>query len=130
MNSLNYSELTVNSKIAVARPGSWTTHSEGVYTVVKVDKVKVVVSRVGDGHTRTFSVKRRCELPANSFRNAYLETVEEQEARNLRLAAEQALRRLWEMGEQGARNKDLTALKAVVAELTARLDAIAAKETK
>ena len=119
MNSLNYSELTVGSKVAVARPGNWRTHSEGVYTVVKVDKVKVVVSRVSDGHTRTFSVKRRCELPANSFRNAYLETVEEQEARELLNDAERNLRRTWEKVEQAGRSKDLVALKAVVAELTA-----------
>ena len=118
MYGLDYTKVKAGDKVAVARMGSWHTHSEGVYTVVKADKMKIVIQRESDGYERTFSVKRKCELgKENSWRSAYLESVEDKEARDARLQKEREVRDAWKQAEQAAANKNLSALKQALADL-------------
>jgi hypothetical protein len=51
------STYTVGQVVGIIRNGSWGTVAQGKYTVTKVNKVRVELTRVGDGHVRTFSVK-------------------------------------------------------------------------
>ena len=120
MWGMDYSTLKVGDEVAVARSGSWMVHSEGVYTVAKVDKLKVVVRRKSDNYERVFSVKRRCEMgKENSYRSAYLEPVADKEARERKMERERDVRRAWSDAEQAGRNKDMVALRAALALLDA-----------
>lgn len=116
----DYTTLTVGQKVAVARTGSWRTSDEGIYTVVKANKVKVVVARDTDGYERTFSVKKRVEMNNTShYYSAYLETVEEQQARIDRRLNEGKIRNAWLNVEKAAASKNLEDLRKYMAELEA-----------
>lgn len=122
---LDYTTLKVGDQVAVAYPGGWSIMNQGVYRVVKANKMKVIVERITDGYLREFSVKRRCEMGAlDRFRAAYLETVAEQEARIERRQQEAAKRQAWSAVEQAARDKDFTALQKAMAVLESRLDPV------
>ena len=115
---MDYAALQVGQEVAVSRTGNWRVFSEGVYTVVKTNKLKVVLRRASDGYERTFSVKRRCEVGReNSYRTAYLESVEDMRLREAQYAAQQERAQTWSAAEQAARNKDLQTLKQLVAKL-------------
>ena len=119
MWGLDYAKLAVGQEVAICRTGSWRTMSEGVYTVVKADKMKVVLRRASDGYQRTFSVKRRVELGKSESRynSAYLETVADMQQREASYAAERDRKQAWTDAEQAARNKDLNALRVLVAKI-------------
>lgn len=118
MWGMDYTTLQVGDEVAVARSGSWMVHSEGIYTVVKVDKLKVVVRRKSDNYERVFSVKRRCEMgKENSYRSAYLEPVADMEARDRKMARERDIRRAWQEAEQAGRDKDIVALRDALMQL-------------
>lgn len=121
MWGLDYTTVTVGQEVAIARSGNWRTHSEGVYTVVKANKIKIVLRRASDGYERTFSVKRKVELGRlggeSVFRSAYLEHVADMQKREARYAAERECKQAWMDAEQAARDKDLAALQAIVAKL-------------
>lgn len=122
---LDYTTLKVGDQVAVARSGGWSIMNEGVYRVVKINKVKIVVERVSDCYQREFSVKRRCEMGSTDrYRSACLETVAEQEARIERRQQEAAKRQAWSAVEQAARDKDFTALQKAMAVLESRLDPV------
>jgi hypothetical protein len=115
----DYTTLTVGQKVAVARTGSWDTQNQGIYTVVKANKVKVVVARDTDGYERTFSVKKRAEMSITSstYNYAYLETVEEQQARINRRLNEGKIRNAWLNVEKAAGSKNIEQLRQYMAEL-------------
>lgn len=118
MWGLDYTTLKVGDDVAVARTGSWDTHCEGTYTVTKTNKMKIVVQRKSDGYERVFSVKRRCELSATSrYHSAFLESVEDQQTRQAKKAAERELRNTWKLAENAATNKDLATLRQLVDKL-------------
>jgi len=52
----------VGQVVGVLRTGSWGTVTQGKYVVTKVNKVRVELQRIGDGHARQFSVKTGNEL--------------------------------------------------------------------
>lgn len=122
---LDYTTLKVGDQVAVARSGGWSIMNEGVYRVVKVNKVKVVVERVSDGYQREFSVKRRCEMKSNDhYRAGYLETVAAQEARIEAREREAAVRNAWRKVETAAAQRDLNTLRQSVAALEALVDPV------
>lgn len=120
MYGLNYATLAVGQEVAVSRSGNWRTHNEGVYTVVKANKLKVVLQRVSDGYQREFSVKRKVELGKSESRwnSPYIESVQDMQRREAQYAAERDRRQTWADAEQAARDKDLTKLKAIVDKLS------------
>ena len=118
MWGLDYAALKVGQEVAIARTGTWRIFSEGVYTVVKANKLKVVVRRNSDGYERTFSVKRKCEMSQEaSYRAAYLESVEDMRLREAQYAAQRDRASAWTAAEQAARDKNLAALREAVAKL-------------
>ena len=119
MWGLNYADLLEGEQVAVSRTGNWRTMNEGVYTVVKANKLKVVVKRDSDGYTREFSVKRRVELGKGESRwnSAFIESVADMQRREAQYAAERDRKQTWADAEQAARDKDLTKLKVIVAKL-------------
>jgi hypothetical protein len=112
--SLDYTTLAVGQEVAVSRGSNRRIYHEGVYTVVKVDKLRAVLERNSDGLTREFSIKRGVELSTSPF----IESVEKMQQRQARHAAERGLQQTWADAEQAARNKDLTALMDIVAKLS------------
>lgn len=118
MWGLDYTTLKVGDEVGVARTGSWNIHSEGIYTVVKANKMKIVVQRVSDGYQREFSVKRRCEAGASDrYRGAYLESVETKRARDAQQQREREVRSAWAAVEQAGRDKNISKLRQAVADL-------------
>jgi uncharacterized protein YceH (UPF0502 family) len=119
MWGLDYSTLKEGQYVAVSRTGNWRTHNEGVYRVVKANKLKVVLERQVDGYTREFSVKRRVELGKNESRwsSPFIEAVADMEKREAQYAAERDRKQTWSEAEQAARDKDLAKLKVIVAKL-------------
>lgn len=103
----NLNELKVGDKVGIARNGSWSVRSEGVYVVAKADKVKVVLQRESDKYERTFSAKTGDEKGSTKYRSAFLETVEAQEARNKAQAREQEVQTAWRALEAAVAKKDL-----------------------
>jgi hypothetical protein len=120
MWGLDYSTLKEGQYVAVSRSGSWRTMNEGVYRVVKANKLKVVVERQVDGYTREFSVKRRVELNKGESRwnSAFIESVADMEKREAQYAAERDRKQTWADAEQAARDKDLAKLKVIVDKLS------------
>jgi hypothetical protein len=114
---LNLNTLQVGQKVAVARYGSWTIMSEGVYIVAKADKVKVVVKRESDGYERTFSVKKGTEKGSTRYHSAFLESIEDRDARIVKKNAENEVRLAWSKAEQAAQSKNISALRQAMADL-------------
>ena len=119
MAMLNIATLKVGDQVAVARPGSQMTHSEGIYTVVKVNKVRIVVQRDSDGYERNFSAKSGRELNKSfeAYRCPYLEHVSEQTTRNARLQHERNVKEVWSALEQAAASKNIRKFDEAVAAL-------------
>lgn len=111
----NLNELKAGDKVGIARGGSWRVRSEGIYTVSKVDKVKVVLQRESDKHERTFSVKTGDEKGSSKYRSAFLEPVESQEARNKQQAREQEWSAAWSALEAAVSKKDLASVDTTLA---------------
>ena len=123
MWGLDYSTLKVGDEVSVARSGSWDTRSEGVYKVVKVNKLKLIVQRVGDGYERSFSVKRRCESGASDrYRSAFLETVADKEQREARQKRERDVKNAWAAVEQAGRGRNVDSLREALHELAKLVD--------
>jgi len=118
MSSLNLTQLAVGDRVSVAYRFSWNTRSQGVYTVVKANKMVIELARESDGYLRKFSVKRGEEMGVNSARS-YIESIADMEQREAQLAAERAVRDTWVAAEKAAQKKDLTALRAIVDQLAA-----------
>jgi uncharacterized protein YceH (UPF0502 family) len=123
---MDYTTLKVGDIVAVARHGSWDISNQGEYRVVKVNKVKVVVERVSDNYRREFSVRKRSEMgvTASVYHNAFLETVEDQDARMAARAKEAAKRHAWNRVEQAARDKNFAALQQAMVNLESMLDPV------
>lgn len=113
------STLKVGDRVSVARRGSWRTCSDGVYTVVKANKVKIVVGRELDKYQREFSVKKNRELgtQTSTLYTAFLESIDSMQERAEADNRERARAELWKRAERAAANKDIRALRAVVAEM-------------
>lgn len=119
MTMLNIETLKVGDKVAVARPGNWTTASEGIYTVVKVNKVRIVVQREDDSYQREFSAKSGREL--NKTYGVYmcpcLETVSEQTARNEYLQRQREINNAWSVLKKAAASENIQQVDEAVAAL-------------
>ena len=117
---LDISTLKVGDRVGVARYGTWRSRSEGVYTVVKTNKVKIVVERETDRYQREFSVKKNLELGTQSrgfLYTAFLESLEDTNQRAEANNRERARNELWNRAQQAAAGKDIQALRTVVAEM-------------
>lgn len=116
---LNVSELKIGDRVGVARNGTWRSRSEGVYTVVKANKVKIVVERETDRYQREFSVKKNRESGTQDrgYYTAFLESLEDANQRAEANNRERARNELWKRAEQAVASKDAQALRAVVAEM-------------
>ena len=124
---LDYSTLQVGNEVAVARHATTRVNSEGIYTVIKANKMQVVIQRKHDGHERTFSVKRHCECnAANPSRSAFIEAVADKQARDNMYANAAKLRTAWEDVSEAAGSKNLAALQQAMAALQIVIDSGAA----
>ena len=118
---LDLNTLVVGQQVGIAKHGAWETRSQGLYMVVKANKVKVVVRRLVDDYERLFSVKRGCETgSSNKYNSAFLETVEAQAAREAKKTAARNIDSAWEELEKAVKLRSfelivstLSALKAL-----------------
>lgn len=114
---LNCKDVKVGDRVAVARSGSWSTHSEGVYRVVKADRVKLILQRESDQYQRIFSVKKNREMGPDTYRAAFLESIEEMEQRQAALAHRRALTEAWGLVQTAAGNCNIEQLDSATASL-------------
>jgi uncharacterized protein (DUF1015 family) len=56
------STYIVGQVVGILCSGSWSTNTQGKFTVTKVNKVRVELARISDGYVRVFSVKTGKEL--------------------------------------------------------------------
>ena len=117
--ALDLTTLKAGNQVGIARVSSWSTHNEGVYTVVKADKVKVVLQRASDKHERTFSVKTGDEKGSSKYKSAFLESVVGQEQRAKKLAHELQVKDTWTRLSDAAEGKSVEKAEAALAELKA-----------
>lgn len=116
-------EIEVGQEVGVAQTGAWKTRSQGIYKVVKKDKVKIVVQRLSDGYERKFSAKDFCEFGATSkYTAAHLESVADQLERNKEQSNKAALENAWGSLESAARAKDLAKVNGAIGILKALID--------
>ena len=115
----NYAALKVGDVVAVARYRTWNISNQGIYVVVKVDKIKVVVQRVGDNYERSFSVRKRYELGVlAALRNdTFLEAVEDQTAREELRRRDTEIANMWRQAESAAAQRNFDKLKSMVDQL-------------
>jgi methionine aminopeptidase len=111
-------DLKVNDKLAIVRYGNrGVVSSQGVYTVVKADKMKVVMKRDGDGYERIWSVKKDCELGEHGYHSASLITVRDLAECEANRIIKVAKANLYRDIETAAKNNNLEAIEKAVAEL-------------
>jgi len=118
---MNIAQLKVNDKVAVARMGNWENHSQGIYVVTKINKVRIHVKRETDGYEREFSANTGRELGKSDskYRAAYLESVEYQ---NLRTAIRQhnlEVNGAWTALQEAASSKSIAEVNKALAKLKA-----------
>ena len=119
MNTGFQNTLKVGDVVSVARTGSYSIQSQGLYRVVKANKVKIVVARESDGYIREFSARRNAELSVTSsaYSYAFLEPVIDSMNRAARIQEQQARNNAWKSAEKAAQNKDIAQLRAALADL-------------
>lgn len=113
---LDYSTLSIGQEVSVARHGNWSTSSEGVYKVIKLDKVKLVLERE-DGVQRSFSVKTKKELGVSYDSRSFVETLGDKLKRDEQNYREQNINNAWVNLQQAAKGKDLDKIKQSIVEL-------------
>ena len=120
--------FTLGQNVGIARTGSWDTVLEGLYTVTKVNKVRVeltITHSTGTVSTRTFSIRTGLEKGEFVSTRTYLMSevdyngsVESKRVRRERECAFDAVRNLAaKVGRCSIAPVDLAALKAAVAAL-------------
>lgn len=83
---------TVGQVVGIFRSMGWGTNAEGKYTVTKVNKVRIELTRAVDGYVRTFSVKTGHEMGSLPSDRTYVVTEDRYDQQAALLAAE-ALRK-------------------------------------
>ena len=116
---MDISKLHAGDRVAVARHGARSTRGQGIYIVIKADKVNIVLEREGDGYVRTFSAKTGIERGQVGYRSAFIESVSAYEAREEQLSKERKIRDMWYELELSVKCKDLTAIGDNIAEIKA-----------
>lgn len=82
---------TVGQMVGILRTGSWNTNAEGMFTVTKVNKVRVELTNTG-GYTRTFSVKTGHEIGSFPSDRTYIVTEDRYDS-HVAMVAANALRK-------------------------------------
>lgn len=113
---LDYSTLQVGQEVSIARSGNWSTSSQGVYKVIKVNKIKVVLERE-DGVQREFSVKTKKELGVSYDSKSFIETLGDKLKRDAEQYKQQKLGIAWVNLQQAVLGKDFKKIKQSIAEL-------------
>ena len=121
---LRLESVKVGQVVSVANSGGWTTRSEGLYTVVKANKLRVEVCRNTDAYKRTFSVKRGVELCGAGYKNhrVYLETPESAAARDARTKLEQERKNAWAVVESATARRNYAAVQEAMDALSRVLE--------
>ena len=113
---LDYSTLQAGQEVSIARSGNWSTSSQGVYKVIKVNKIKVVLERE-DGVQREFSVKTKKELGVSYDSKSFIETLGDKLKRDAEQYKQQKLGIAWVNLQQAVLGKDFKKIKQSIAEL-------------
>ena len=117
---MKYDSLVVGQVVGVAEYYGFyhSVHLQGLYTVVKKNKMKVVIQRNGDGYERTFSIKTDREIKEyKTTRTAEIVSEGEYKLMELRRERELNTTKAWADIQKAASHKDIAALKAAMIEL-------------
>lgn len=105
--------LNVGDNVSIAR----NDHSQGIYTVTKINKVRVEVARAHDGYIRKFSMKTGLETGSSLYHSAHIETVANAQQRDARQQAINEYNKKWSNIELCVKNRDIKVLKQLVDDL-------------
>ena len=115
---INTSMIKVGDKVGVMRGGSFGyTHCEGLYTITKIDKVKVVVEQQRETgcHVRKFN-KRGYET-GKSYTTSFLVTQDEYQDVVDQVEKARTIRTAWQNLEKAVSNHSITDAEAFIKEL-------------
>ena len=112
----DYSTLQVGQEVAITRAGNWSTSSEGVYKVIKANKIKVVLERE-DGVQREFSVKTKKELGVSYCSRSFIETLGDKLKRDTEQYKQQKLGTAWATLLRVVLDEDFKKIKQSLVEL-------------
>lgn len=113
---LDYNTLSIGQEVAVTLCNNWSTSSQGIYKVIKLDKVKLVLERE-DGVQRSFSVKTKKELGVSYDSRSFVETLGDKLKRDAEQYRQQKLGIAWVNLQRAAQSKDLNKIKQSLTEL-------------
>lgn len=116
MQAFDIKTLKVGDAVSMVRYGGFGSVTANVGTVIKADKVKVIV-KDATGRERTFSVKKNAEIHTNSYRTTSLESIETKNARDVYLNRERAIATLWSELGFALPEKNLNKIKEIVAKI-------------
>lgn len=122
---MDYRTLKVGDQVTISCVRSWNIAYQGIYNVVKADKVKIVLRREGDGYERVFSVKTGYEKSYDGKyieKHTRIEPVENMIAHNKKMDKERAINSIWSKIQNAANRKRYNELKEVFAELQEVVD--------
>lgn len=110
--------MQVNDEVGIIRYSyGGSIFQEGLYRVSKVNKVRIHLQRLEDGHERVFSAKHGSEMGVDRYRSAQIVSVaryEEIEARRLKT---NRVRAAWIDAANAVQRKSLDELKASIAKI-------------
>jgi hypothetical protein len=112
-------DLKVGQKVGIVKPGSRDYISQGFYEVTKVNKVLVEVTRVSDGHVRSFSNRTGLEKGSDYYRSAEIVSVEFVNTLLERQRRDAKRNELFDNIRYAASNRNLSDIQTYVSELTA-----------
>ena len=108
------SALKSGTRVAVAEHGRWNTHSQGFYAVTNANKTRIIIKRESDGYERTFSTRTGLEKGSDRYRSAFIESVEDQQARIDERNHVAKINAAWEEVNSAVNNKDSNAVYAAL----------------
>ena len=116
MNTFDIKALKVGDTVSMVRYGGFGSVTATAGTVIKADKVKIVVKDATD-RQRVFSVKKNIEMNTTSYRTVSLESIETKNARDVFQNRERALAALWNELGFALPEKNLNKIKEIVAKI-------------
>lgn len=116
MQAFDIKTLKVGDAVSMVRYGGFGSVTSNAGTVIKADKVKVIV-KDASGRDRTFSVKKNVEMNTDSYRTTSLESIETKNARDAYQNRERSLATLWNELGFALPKKDINKIKEIVAKI-------------
>lgn len=118
---IDLASLKVGDEVHIARTGTWEAMSIGFFTVIKADKLKVILQRVNNDYQMRFSVKTgdcwNDREGKYEYSSCWVESAEVGKDRISKRNAKAELNNAWRELEKAVESKNIEQIKAKLAEV-------------